>query len=138
MPEVEGEIRIESEVYIVGVRRAVRDAATEVGFSATDVTRIVTAASELARNIYTYAGSGMMRWRRVADSGESFFELCFIDEGPGIPDTEQAMVEGFTSGRGLGLGLPGSRRLMGYLEIDSTPGAGTKVTTRKTIPRRAA
>lgn len=130
-------LRIRSEVDIVGVRRSVREAATALGFGATDVTRIVTAASELARNIYTYAGEGTMSWREMRQDGEPYLELCFTDEGPGIVDTDQAMVEGFSTGRGLGLGLPGARRLMGQLEIESSPGVGTRVVTRKALPRRA-
>ena len=127
----EGEFRITSEDDIVMVRKVVRDAATTLGFGLTDVTRIVTAASELTRNIYHYAKSGVMHWRvlnRMTDTG---LELTFEDQGPGIPNIEKAMDPGFSTGKGMGLGLPGSKRLMDELTIASTVGKGTTVVVRK-------
>ena len=126
----QGEFRITSENDIVMARKVVRDAATALGFGLTDVTRIVTAASELTRNIYHYAKSGVVRWR-VLSGTDTGLELTFEDQGPGIPDVERAMEPGFTTGNGLGLGLPGSRRLMDELTIESTVGKGTTVVVRK-------
>lgn len=116
---------------IVNARRFVRDAATSLGFGITDITRIVTAASELSRNIYQYAGSGVMRWRVLEKNAVHGLELIFEDHGPGIADIEKAMEMGYTTGRGLGLGLPGAKRLMDELSIESTIGRGTKIETRK-------
>jgi len=130
-----GEVAITEELDIVAVRQAVRDAARSMEFGVTDVTRIVTAASELARNVYNYAGSGDMRWRQVSSNGRRGIELCFDDRGPGIEDVDEALLEGFTSGKGLGMGLPGARRLMGELDIQSRVGQGTTVTVRKWLGR---
>lgn len=127
----QGEVAIASEVDIVSARKAVRDAAVELGFGVTDVTRIVTAASELARNTFLYAGSGRMLWRRLTNGGKSAIELVFKDSGPGISDITSVMREGYTSSGGLGMGLPGTKRLMDEMEISSEPGKGTTVTVRK-------
>ena len=127
----QGEFRIGSESDIVLARKIVRDFSTELGFSLTDVTRIVTAASELTRNIYHYAGNGLMRWRPLNERGQVGLELIFEDQGPGIPDVEKAMEAGFSTGKGLGLGLPGSKRLMDEMTIQSRPGQGTVVGVRK-------
>jgi serine/threonine-protein kinase RsbT len=126
-----GELSIESEGDIVAARRVVREAAATLGFGVTDLTRIVTAASEMARNVFKYAGQGVMHWRRVELTGRAGLELRFVDHGPGIPDIDLALQEGYTTGQGLGLGLPGARRLMDELEIQSTPGQGTTVTLKK-------
>ena len=131
----DGEVVIDSESDIVIVRKAVRDATTAMGFSVTDVTRIVTAASELARNIYRYAGSGIMEWRKFDGQGSPCIELSFEDKGPGIPDITQAMVMGYTTGDGLGMGLPGAKRLMDEIEVDSQVGRGTTVTVRKWLKK---
>lgn len=125
------EVRIQSESDIVAVRKAVRDAATRLGFRITDVTRIVTAASELTRNILRCAGSGITRWRTLDTGGSVGIELTFEDKGPGIADVEQAMQEGYSTGGGLGMGLPGTKRLMDEMEIQSEVGKGTTVTVRK-------
>jgi serine/threonine-protein kinase RsbT len=126
-----GELSIQTEGDIVSARRTVREAATRLGFGATDVTRIVTAASELARNVFKYAGEGVMRWRWLEDGGRCGIELQFEDHGPGIEDVDRAMEEGYSTGGGLGMGLPGARRLMDEMEIQSTVGLGTTVTVRK-------
>ena len=97
----------------------------------TDVTRIVTTTSELARNVFLYAGVGALRWRRVEVSGRAGIELIFEDSGPGIANVDQAMEAGWSSGRSLGMGLPGAKRLMDELEIHSEVGKGTTVTVRK-------
>ena len=125
------EFRITTEMDIVRARKVVRDAATSIGFGITDVTRIVTAASELSRNIYQYAGSGVMRWRILEQGARSGLELVFEDHGPGIPDVEKAMEMGYTTGGGLGLGLPGAKRLMDELTIQSTVGRGTTIEVKK-------
>lgn len=130
-PTGSGDLCIESESDVVGARRAVREAATQLGFSQTDVTRIVTAASELARNTFKYAGGGVMRCHRVEAGGCSGIEVQFVDHGPGIPDVSLAMQNGFTTSGGLGLGLPGAKRLMDEMEIESQPGKRTVVTVRK-------
>jgi serine/threonine-protein kinase RsbT len=126
-----GEVAIQAESDMVAARRTVRDAATRLGFSVTDVTRIVTAASELARNVFKYAGEGAMHWRLLEDGGRSGIEIQFVDKGPGIADIRRAMEEGYTTGGGLGMGLPGARRLMDEMDIQSTVGKGTVVTVRK-------
>ena len=127
----QGESRIGSESDIVLARKLVRNLAAELGFGLTDVTRIVTAASELTRNIYQYAGSGLMRWQLLTEGSRAGLELIFEDQGPGIPDIEKAMEAGFSTGKGLGLGLPGSRRLMDEMTIKSKIGQGTVIGVRK-------
>ncbi|TEB04992.1 Serine/threonine-protein kinase RsbT [Pelotomaculum schinkii] len=129
--DAHGEITIDKEIDIIVVRKTVRDAAAKLNFGITDVTRIVTAASELARNVFLYAGSGVMKWRALNSSVAVGMELTFIDHGPGIADLEQVMHEGYSTSGGLGLGLPGSRRLMDELEITSQVGKGTTVIIKK-------
>jgi serine/threonine-protein kinase RsbT len=131
----QGEFRIGSEGDIVMARRAVRNAATALGFGITDVTRIVTAASELTRNIYQYAGSGVMRWRCLSQDARVGLELIFEDSGPGIADVTKAMEAGFTTGKGLGMGLPGAKRLMDEMTVHSLPDKGTTVEVRKWLRR---
>lgn len=127
----QGEMAIKSEGDIVLVRRAARELATQAGFGATDVTRIVTASSEMARNIFKYAVEGCMRWRATERDGHPGIELEFEDHGPGIADINLALQEGYTTGEGLGMGLPGAKRLMDELDIRSVVGKGTKVVLRK-------
>jgi serine/threonine-protein kinase RsbT len=127
----QGEFRIESENDIVSARRIVRAAAVALGFGLTDVTRIVTAASELTRNIYVHARSGVMRWHALNRGSEVALELTFEDDGPGIPDVEKAMEVGYTTGSGLGMGLPGAKRLTDEMTIQSDIGKGTTVVVRK-------
>jgi serine/threonine-protein kinase RsbT len=126
-----GEVRIHSESDIVATRRTVRTAATQLGFGITDVTRIVTAASELARNVFLYTGSGIMRWQALDMAGRIGIELTFEDRGPGITDIEQAMEAGYASGGRLGMGLLGVKRLMDEFAIASEIGKGTIVTAKK-------
>ena len=127
----EGEVSIETEGDIVAARRTARDAATRAGFSGTDVTRIVTAASELARNTFQYAGKGIMHWRLVENNGQQGVELRFVDHGPGIPDVDLAFEQGYSTSEGPGMGLPGTKRLMDEMEIQSGPGQGTTITVKK-------
>ena len=131
MNSSQGEVAIESEGDIVLARRCVRELAIATGFGSTDVTRVVTAASELARNIYQYAGKGAMRWRAIENNGRSGLELQFADQGPGITDINVAFQDGYSTGEGLGMGLPGTRRLMDEMDIQSKPGQGTVITIKK-------
>jgi serine/threonine-protein kinase RsbT len=127
----EGELAIQSEGDIVATRHTVREIAVQIGFGITDVTRIVTAASELARNAYKYGGGGIVRWRRVASKERSGIQLQFIDHGPGIADISKALEAGYSTGQGLGLGLPAAKKLVDELDIRSTLGHGTCVTLTK-------
>ncbi|MDF5755763.1 anti-sigma regulatory factor [Spongiactinospora sp. TRM90649] len=116
---------------VVLVRQRVREAALDLGLSLVDQTKVVTAASELARNALVYAGGGRMRLHVVDEGRRRGIRLEFSDDGPGIPDIGKALTEGWSSGRGLGLGLTGSRRLMDDFDLVSTPGKGTVVTVTK-------
>jgi len=113
---------------VVRVRQAVRSRAVGAGFSLVDQTKIVTAASEIARNTVDYGGGGTLRIEVLRDGRRTGVRLTFIDQGPGIADIEQAMKDGFTTGEGLGLGLSGAKRLSNEFAITSTPGNGTIVT----------
>ena len=112
---------------IVRVRRIVREWAVSLGFSLVDQTKVVTAASELARNVIDYGGGGDFRIESLNNDARRGLRLTFSDEGPGIVDMEQAMKDGFTTGGGLGLGLGGAKRLVNEFLIDSKPGRGTTV-----------
>jgi serine/threonine-protein kinase RsbT len=112
---------------VVKVRRIVRDWAVSLGFSLVDQTKMVTAASELARNVIDYGGGGDFRIEALNNDSRRGLRLTFSDEGPGIVDMEQAMKDGFTTGAGLGLGLGGAKRLVNEFLIDSKPGRGTTV-----------
>lgn len=136
MADEAGELRIDSEKMVVAARTTIRETANELGFGLTDTTRIVTAVSELARNIFLYAGSGTMRWR-VVDGDVPALELVFADDGPGISDIDLALEEGYTTSNGMGRGLSGSKQLMDGFDIESEPGDGTTVTIRKCLPRNA-
>jgi serine/threonine-protein kinase RsbT len=113
---------------VVSVRKTVREWAVASGFSLVDQTKIVTAASELARNTVLYGGGGTVQLEALNDGPKRGLRLVFEDHGPGIADVEQALKDGFTTGSGLGLGLGGARRLMNDFQIESRPGAGTRVT----------
>lgn len=113
---------------VVAVRHVVRRWAVEAGFSLIEQTKIVTAASELARNMVDYAGGGIVRLEALDDGFRKGLRLAFEDKGPGIGDIQQALRDGFTTGGGMGLGLGGARRLSNEFEIRSRPGEGTTVT----------
>jgi serine/threonine-protein kinase RsbT len=113
---------------VVAVRQAVRQRAVDLGFNLVDQTKIVTAASELARNTLQYGGGGALRIEEVIDGTRRGLRLIFEDQGPGIANIELAMKDGYTTGNGLGLGLSGARRLSNEFEIQSRPGEGTRVT----------
>jgi serine/threonine-protein kinase RsbT len=119
---------LRAELDIVRARQAVRKITQEVEFSLVDQTKMVTAASELARNTVIHGGGGLLKWEVILDEGREGLRLTFSDSGPGIEDLALAMKEGWTTGKGLGMGLSGSRRLVNEFEIDSKPGAGTRVT----------
>lgn len=120
-------LRVVAEADVVAVRRRVRDASLQLGFSLVDQTKLVTAASELARNTIIHGGGGEMRLETL-NGPRSGLRLIFEDRGPGIADIEMALRDGFTTGSGLGLGLGGSKRLVSDFEIASKPGEGTRVT----------
>lgn len=109
-------------------RQAIRRLALELNFSLVDQTKMITAASELARNTLIYGLGGTVRCEVLSEGVRSGLRLTFEDEGPGIQDLASAMQDGFTTGSGLGKGLPGSKRLVNEFEIESTPGKGTRVT----------
>lgn len=118
---------IRSAVDVVTVRQAVRAKAAAIGFSLVDQTKIVTAASELARNTLDYGGGGTAIVEIVQEGPRRGVRVTFDDQGPGIPDVERALQDGFTSGGGLGLGLGGARRLVNEFDLQSTVGKGTRV-----------
>jgi serine/threonine-protein kinase RsbT len=113
---------------VVRVRQIVRGWSVELGFSLIDQTKVVTAASEVARNTLTYGGGGTARLEALQEGGRRGLRVVFEDKGPGIVDVEQALQDGFTTGSGLGLGLGGARRLTNEFTIDSRVGEGTRVT----------
>jgi serine/threonine-protein kinase RsbT len=119
---------------IVIARQAGHELARRLGFSLTDVTMIATAISEIARNITSYAGRGEVRVGVQYRDGRKALVVRAEDDGPGITDVERALEDGYSTGRGLGLGLPGARRLMDRLIVDSAPGKGTIVEMWKWIP----
>lgn len=116
---------------IVTVRQLVRSRAIDQGFSLVDQTKIVTAASELARNALDYGGGGTVLLESLVEGGRKGLRLTFDDDGPGIPDIELALRDGYTTGRGLGLGLSGARRLVNEFNLRSAPGEGTHVTVTR-------
>lgn len=118
-------IRVSSD--LVGVRQAVRQWSAELKMSLVDQTKVVTAASELARNTLDYGKGGIVRLEMLSDGARSGLRLIFEDQGPGIPDIPLALKDGYTSGNGMGLGLGGAKRLSHDFELWSKPGEGTRV-----------
>ncbi len=110
------------------MRQAVRQVAVERGFSLVDQTKLITAASELARNTVIYGGGGEMKWEMLLEGAKKGLRLTFEDHGPGIPDLSLAMTDGWTSGGGLGMGLTGAKRLVNEFDIATEVGKGTRVT----------
>jgi serine/threonine-protein kinase RsbT len=121
-------VPIKSGSDVVMVRQRVRFWAIEMKFGLVDQTKIVTAASELARNTLDYGGGGQVEIASVQEGLRTGLKLFFSDNGPGIPDVKLALSDGYTSGNGMGLGLGGSKRLMNEFEIDTAPGLGTRIT----------
>lgn len=118
---------LKQETDIVVIRQRVRKAAEEARLGLVSQTKVVTAASEIARNALIYGGGGECIIESCLRDGRAAVRLCISDQGPGIADLERAMVDGYTSGGGLGLGLSGARRLVDQFAIDSQPGQGTRV-----------
>jgi serine/threonine-protein kinase RsbT len=121
-------LQLRTSEDIVHMRRLVREQSVAIGFGLVDQTKIVTAASELGRNTLIYGGGGEVTIEPLAEGVRKGLRLVFSDRGPGIPDIQQALKDGFTTGGGLGLGLGGAKRLSNEFAIDSRPGDGTRVT----------
>ncbi|QLL07185.1 anti-sigma regulatory factor [Mycobacterium vicinigordonae] len=134
---VETVVAISTSDDIVAARKAGHQLALDLGFSLTDVTMIATAISEIARNITSYAGRGQVRVTVAEREGRRALVVRAEDDGPGIADIDRAMEDGYTTGRGLGMGLPGARRLMDRLVVESALGRGTVVEMWKWVPARA-
>jgi serine/threonine-protein kinase RsbT len=127
----ETSVAIEHEADVVKARQKGRELAAELGFSSTEQTLIATAISEIARNIVTYAGRGSIAFSRIERQGRAGILIVATDQGPGIADKALAMRDGYSTGNSLGVGLPGARRLVDELELESAIGVGTTVTLRK-------
>jgi serine/threonine-protein kinase RsbT len=126
-----GTLPLQSEQNIVASRQMVRALCQDLKLSLVDQTKMITAASELSRNTLIHGGGGTMRWAFVENNGRAGLQLVFEDQGPGIADVALALTDGWTSGTGMGLGLPGSKRLVNDFDLDSAPGAGTRVRITK-------
>lgn len=118
---------IRNPVEVILVRRRIVDAAAALGFSTLDTTKLGTAVSELARNVLEHGGGGQAEWEEVRDGSRRGVRVLFSDQGPGIDDIEAAMGNGFTTKGGMGIGLPGARRLVDDMRVVSSPGRGTTV-----------
>jgi serine/threonine-protein kinase RsbT len=119
---------LRTEQDIVLARQMVRKLSQEAAFSLVDQTKMVTAASELARNALVHGGGGELVWETLREGDKKGVRLAFVDHGPGIANLELAMMDGWTSGNGLGMGLSGAKRLVNEFDIESQVGAGTRVT----------
>ena len=127
-------VPIVNEVDVVEARRSGRQLAAELGFGLSDQALIATAISELARNILQYAKRGELIIGIAHNGGRKGIDVVALDHGPGIPDPEKAMRDGYSTGSGLGLGLPGTRRIMDEFELDTEVGRGTRVAVKKWAP----
>ena len=121
-------MQIVREQDVVLFRNRVREFSTKIGMSLINQTKLITAASELVRNMLKYADGGQVYMEIISNNARSGVRLIFMDQGPGIPDIQLAMKDGFSTGKSLGLGLPGAKRLVNEFEIKSKPGEGTCVT----------
>jgi serine/threonine-protein kinase RsbT len=119
---------LRSDEEVVLARQAIRRVAVEMGFSIVEQTKLVTATSEIARNAFVYGVGGKLHWEKLANGGRNGLRVIVSDEGPGIEDLNLALKDGWTSGKGLGMGLPGAKRLVNEFSIESKPGEGTTVT----------
>jgi len=117
-----------SDLDVLAARRGVRDWARDIGLTTLDSTKVVTATSELARNTVVHGGGGVMCLEVVRRADREGLRVTFQDRGPGIPEVDLAMTDGYTTGGGMGIGLPGARRLVNDFELSSSPGGGTCVT----------
>ncbi len=129
----ETRVPIDRDGDVVTARMKGREMASRIGFAGTDLTIIATAISEIARNICLYVGRGEMIFKPLVQGGKRGIVVVARDSGPGIPNIEQAMQDGFSTGKSLGLGLPGAKRLMDEFEIVSEVGKGTTITMRKFV-----
>ncbi|MDD5093388.1 MAG: anti-sigma regulatory factor [Dehalococcoidia bacterium] len=129
--DIEKSVLIKDEYDIVTARSTAKQMAAEIGLGIVDQSRIATAVSELARNIVVYAGKGVVNFQWLSENDRNGLEIVAVDSGPGIADIDWAMTDGYTSGGGLGIGLPGTKRLMDEFEIESKVGRGTTITIRK-------
>ena len=125
---LQGTLPVRTEEDIVASRQKVRALTQQLKFSLVDQTKMITAASELSRNTVVHGGGGQMRWEVLEQGLKRGLRLHFEDTGPGIADVQLALTDGWTSGGGMGLGLPGSKRLVHQFDLQSTPGRGTHVT----------
>lgn len=128
---IKEEFIIHREQDVVPFRNRVKEAAAKIGMGMLNQTKLVTAASELVRNLLKYGGGGTVGITQVNNGREEGIRLIFADKGPGIPDVELAMKDGYSTGKSLGLGLPGTKRLVNEFDIRSTVGVGTTVTIIK-------
>ena len=126
-----GDLPLGNDHDVVLARQAVRRLAQQLAFSLVDQTKMVTAASELARNALIYGGGGTLTWEVVTQGSRTGLRLTFLDHGPGIANLDLALTDGWSSGDGLGMGLTGARRLVNEFDIDSTLGVGTRVTVTR-------
>jgi serine/threonine-protein kinase RsbT len=120
-------VAIRTDADVVTARQEARTMGAALGFTSTDLTLLATAISEIARNITTYAGEGEVALRVRTEGARAGIEVVATDDGPGIANVELAMQDGYTTGNGLGLGLPGTRRLVDEFELETSPGAGTRI-----------
>ena len=130
-PSSDGSMALATEQDIVMSRQTVRKLTHELKFSLVDQTKMITAASELSRNTVVYGGGGQMRWEIVQEGLRTGLRLAFEDKGPGIPDVDLALTDGWTSGSGMGVGLSGSRRLVNDFDLRTEVGVGTCVTVAR-------
>lgn len=128
VPDMLASLRLRDADDVVRMRRIVREHAVAQGFTLVEQTKLVTAASEIARNALVHGGGGEVSIERLVTGLRRGVRLTFVDRGPGIANVEQALRDGYTTGNGLGLGLGGARRLCNEFAIDSAPGQGTRVT----------
>jgi serine/threonine-protein kinase RsbT len=124
----EASFDLQSDVDVAIARRNVSSWARELGLTVLDLTKVVTAASELARNAVVHGGGGVMRLQVVRQANRQGLRVSFMDRGPGIPEVDLAMTDGYTTGGGMGIGLPGAKRLVNEFDLSSTPSGGTCVT----------
>jgi serine/threonine-protein kinase RsbT len=129
--EIQSCVKITNEWDIVAARQLGRNVAKDLGFGTVDQARITTAISELARNIYLYAGQGQICIEKLSENGKNGVRIVALDEGPGIKDIRKVMEDGFSTSGGLGAGLPGVKRLMDEFNVESTPGEGTDIRATK-------
>jgi serine/threonine-protein kinase RsbT len=130
LPVVSKELMFElqSDVDVVAARHGVREWAREIGLTVLDLTKVVTAASELARNAVIHGGGGVMCLQMVRQTNRDGLRMTFSDRGPGIPEIDRAMEDGYSTAKGMGVGLPGAKRLVNEFDLASTPGEGTSIT----------